>query len=146
MKKISISAELERRLRACKGIDLVDEIINLLDETEKRAAGSRNPGLGYKELVALFRSFLGSDLVLPPAANAGYVVRVVNKAREFGISKDNVEQICKGLRRAYPRGPYSLGFIVFRADLHFQNGDSEHDGGDSERHLSTNVHTGRSDS
>lgn len=126
MKRISISAELERRLRACKGIDLVDEIIKLLDDS-KRAVSSSTPGLGYKELVALFRSELGSNLVLPPAPSPLYIIKTVNKAKELGISKDNVGQIVKGLIKCYPRGPYSLSFVVGSADRHFAAGENRKD-------------------
>lgn len=122
MLRITIKKELEKRLRASTE-PLVQEIVAVLDaELEKRAAGSNVPGIGYKELVALLRSYLGDDLILPPAAAPTWIIRTVNKAREQGINKDNVEQIVRGLRRGYPRGPYELGFIVNRAGTHYGYG------------------------
>lgn len=138
--KVSINKDLEARIRylATHGREdtfelgeAVGEIVKLLDEAHeksetKRAAGSK-PGLGYKELVALFRSELGGQLALPPAPSPSYIVRIVNKAKEQGISTDNVQQICRGLRRVYPRGPYDLNFIVFRASAHYHSGGSSED-------------------
>lgn len=129
--KITITKTLEARLR--KGAHnhedakaLVDEIVRLLDETTKRAAGS-TPGLGYKELVALFRFALGPDLVVPMSPSTGYIVRMVNRAKDLGIVKENVEQIVRGLRAGY-RPPYSLEFVISRADHHYSRGDGDRQG------------------
>lgn len=111
MKKVGISAELERRLRKGEGIE---DVIKLLDEHKsKRVASSVPGGLGYKELVALFRFHLGHDLVLPPSPSPAYVVKIVRKASELGIKEEHVQQIAQGIRRnCYP--PYTLEYCVYR--------------------------------
>jgi hypothetical protein len=118
----SLEAAIRREVEKGAGSPLVD-IVKLLDETKKRAAGS-NPGLGYKELVALFRFALGPDLVVPMNPSTGYIVRLVNRAKDLGIVKENVEQIARGVRRGY-RPPYSLDFVISRADRHYQLGDGD---------------------
>lgn len=155
MKRVGIKADLERRLRAYKenhlGSEdsyevgcLVEEVVALLDKEDvKRAAGSTKsgdkPGLGYKELVALFRFQLGGDLALPPAPSAAWIVRIVNKAREQGINLENVEQISRGLRRNF-RPPYSLDFVIFRASEHYSRGAGGAEGEVDGQHL---LYTGR---
>jgi hypothetical protein len=143
MKKISIPAALEKAIRRevekGAGSPLTD-ILELLDAYKPKGAAGSNPGIGYKELVALFRSYLGDELVTPPSPNSTYIIRTVNKAQELGINKDNVEQLVRGLRKGYPRGPYRLDFVVGRADLHF------HAGGESDGHHGRGpleVYTGR---
>ena len=148
MKKISISAALERQIRreVEKGAGSpLTEIVELLDGHKKRAAGSTTPGIGYKELVALFRLHLGDDLVVPPSPSAGYIVRMVNRAQELGINKENVQQLVFGLRKVYPRGPYRLEFVVQRGDVHYYNGDPErgYSGVDSGSGSGSGVFTGR---
>lgn len=147
MRKVRISADLEKRIRAGDS-GALGEIVKLLDEdVKKRATGSGHPGvistLGYKELVALFRSYLGHSLITPPRPNVGYIVKVVNKAKELGIDYTNVEQITIGLRRA-GRPPYRLWDVVYNADRYYHSGDT--DAGDSGQEvLPTQVHTGRPD-
>ena len=129
MLRVTIKKDLEARLRQGENPEaLVSEIVKILDEeSKKRETGSSEAkgGLGYKELVSLFRFHLGSDLVLPPAPNSTWIIRMVNTAKQMGVKEENVEQIVRGLRRQYPRGPYQLGFIVQRADVHFASGSSE---------------------
>lgn len=133
--RVNISKDLEARLRTelkfpPEGGDnperygLLQEIVELLDgEQRKREAGASGPGkLGYAALVSLFRVHLGSDLALPPAPDTTWIIRMVAAARNMGVSSENVEQIVRGLRRAYPRGPYQLSFILGKADVHFANG------------------------
>jgi hypothetical protein len=144
MKKVGISADLERRIRAAEGEHkLLGELVKLLGEAgDKRAAGSKPSGLGYKDLVALFRFHLGDLLVVPMNPSTRYIIRLVNTARDLGITPENVEQICTGLRKTYPRGPYQLDFVVRRADVHYENGKVDSNStGDSVR--SGVVYSGR---
>lgn len=134
--KVSINKALEARLRAAKDVDLIGEIVRLLDDAQ-RAVDSKSPGLGYKELAALFISHLGSDIVFPMKPSTGYIVKIVNKAAELGISKDNVRQICEGLRASW-RPPYSFWWVISKADQHFQQAQRG-EKGDEGRVL----HTGR---
>ena len=139
MRKVGISADLERRLRAAlegHGGDgylrLIEELVAKLDEdVKKRETGSMSsgPGLGYKELVSLFRLHLGADLVMPISQPEGWYIKMVALAKNKGVTKDNVEQICTGLRRNY-RAPYRFEWVVGNADLHFHNGTvvGPHDG------------------
>ncbi len=112
MIKITIKSDLEKRLRASHE-PLAVEICGLIDRAKDRIrAPQEHLGVGYKDLVALFRAELGVDLALPPNPSTGWIIKVVNRAREQGVGADNVPQICKGVRKAYPRGPYALDFVV----------------------------------
>lgn len=149
--RVSIKIDLERRLRKCaEQHELIAEVVALLDEvSKKRETGSFKPsgGLGYKELVSLLRFHLGSELVLPPAPDPTFIVRMVNTARQMGVREDNVEQIIRGLRRQYPRGPYQLDFILRRADVHYSAGEVDKETGRAvrgdEQNENGRVHTGR---
>jgi hypothetical protein len=146
--RVQIKKALEERLRKATGNELAAEIVKLLDEENaKREAGSTRvkDGLGYKELVSLFRFHLGSDLVLPPEPNTTWIIRMVNTARQMGVKQDNVEQIIRGLRRQYPRGPYQLGFILQRADVHFAAGEAVEQTTEGEATKTSRVYTGRDD-
>lgn len=142
MTKIVIRAALEKRLRADDSHNpLVKEIIQLLDDAQKKPV--RSAGLSYQEVVRLFRGELGSNLALPPNPSAGYIVRVVTRARDQGLSEENVGQICTGLRRLYPRGPYNLDFVVNSISRAFSVGANT-EGGEGSRGAAV-VRTGRPD-
>lgn len=141
--RVTITKALEAEFRNCyngvtprfeeEAYRLVGRIVEILDDEQgKRAAGSKKleakNGLGYKELVALFRSFLGPDLLTPPKPNTPYIVKILNKAREQGVDSTNVAQICNGAKRMGP-APYRLGDLVWNADAYFLRGGEA--GGDS---------------
>lgn len=134
--RVTITKDLEARLRAAPDNGLAKEVVKVLDDVQrKREAGA--PGKpGYAALVSLFRVHLGSDLALPPAPDTTWIIRMVATARNMGVSSENVEQIVRGLRRVY-RPPYQLSFILTRADVHYSNG--------AETVESKGVHTGRRD-
>lgn len=136
MLRIAIKIDLERRLRECRGTEreLVDEIVGLIDEERgkktKRDTGSEDsatgkPGVGYKELVSLFRFYLGSELAVPPKPSPEWVIRQVILAKNMGVDTSNVEQICRGLRRRHPRGPYQLHYILRQSDVYYNLGSQD---------------------
>lgn len=155
MRRIRIPAELERRLRQKwnpldpeEAFDVCGEIVKLLDEEAERAAALKTrtgemAGLGYKELVALFRFHLGDALITPPRPSPQYVVRLINRAREMGIHTSNVEQALKGARRTLRGKQYRLADLVYGYDAHFAAGQGD-DNGDADSR-NANVHTGRFD-
>ncbi len=126
--RVTITKALEAKIRNPEGMDeireLLDELRNRLDDEQgKRAAaasGEPKDGLSYRELVALFRSYLGESLLTPPKPNTAYIVRIINKAREQGIDSTNVEQAIAGFRRAgaVPR----LAELVYNYDKWYQLG------------------------
>lgn len=147
MIRVQIKKDLERRLRKGENpTQLVEELVKILDEEYgKREIGSSKvkDGLGYKELVSLFRFHLGSDLVLPPEPHPTWVIRMVNTGKQMGVKPENVEQIVRGLRKAYPRGPYQLSFILQRADVHFAAGEAEQGDDDGKERRMGRIYTGR---
>lgn len=162
--RVTITKALEAELREAKATgsegytwsgELIDKIVKLLDDEQgkKRAAASDTEtknGLGYKELVALFRSYLGSALLTPPKPNTPYIVKVINKAKEQGIDSTNVAQISNGALRG-GRGPYRLFDLVFNADRYYELGNPgqhiEEDGklgsDDTQAESELRVYTGR---
>lgn len=150
--RVNIKKALEEKLRKRAGEhELLGEIVKLLDAERETGSktGVAKSGLGYKDLVSLFRFHLGRDLVLPPAASPVWIIRMVNLAKQMGVREDNVEQIVRGLRKQYPRGPYQLSFVLGRADVHFSAGEelSSDRGADAEHEGPRNAHvfTGRND-
>lgn len=136
--RVNISKALELKIRAGKNADkLVGELVKLLDAAQQRATTSRT-GLGYAELVALFRSHLGDRLVVPKNPSVGYITRIVNRAKELGILAENVPTIVRGLKMEYPTGLYRLEFVVYRADVFADRAER----GATNVHT---VHTGRFD-
>jgi hypothetical protein len=151
MRKINISADLERRIRGAaeqstEKHEILDEIISLLDGASRAAGSTSPPGMGFKELVALFSSALGKDFAPPIRPSAGYICKIVNKAKEQGIVKEHVAQICVGLRRVY-RPYYSIDLIIYRAAEHYAAGAGRDGSADVQAPKETKVRvfTGRND-
>ncbi len=147
--KVTISKDLEARLR--RGDDpgpLLEEVIALLDKaagaggkTKEKETGESGTGLGFKELLAWFHSCFGPDFSPPIRPDPSYVVRMVNLAKSKGVTKESVEQICRGARISR-RGPYSLGAVLWRAEEYYHAGEFSGDSGVQEVDKSS-VHTGR---
>lgn len=139
--RVSITKALEAKLRQwyedgskdTDGYGYIGQIIKLLDDEQgKRVAGSKDAesksGLGYKELVALLRSYLGDALITPPKPNPTFIVKIVNKAKEQGLDYTNVEKVISGLLRLggerLGSGTYRLADIVYNADRYYAAGGS----------------------
>ena len=126
--RVTITKALEAKIRGTKERnEIITEIIERLDDEQgKREVSARlseaQPGLGYKALVSLFRSYLGDSLLTPPKPSMPYIVKVVNKAKEQGIDSTNVEQIIKGYRAVFRSGPVKLIELVYNADQHYATG------------------------
>lgn len=134
MKKVRISADLERRLRASPE-PLAAEVVALLDQPAPSAPPA---GLGYKDLVILFRANLGAALALPPNPSTGWIIRQVARARDLGLDGESIRQVCERGRRLYSRGPIELEFLLRIAPrLLASTGEPELLGGGGA------VHTGR---
>lgn len=121
--RVTIKVDLERRIRSGDA-GALDEIVRLLDaEREKReGVAAPKPGIGYKELVALLRSELGDDLLVPPNPSTAYIVRIVNRIKDYGFTKEDVLRVGRGVRLGGYRAPYNLDFVIGAALLHLQVG------------------------
>lgn len=118
MTKIGISAGFEKRLRV--GADpglLLKELLGLLDSAHAVAAApKKSAGVGYKELVGLFRAALGPKLAVAPNPASLYIIRLVNRARDLGLNAEAITAACAGAQRLYPsRTTYDLEFLVNQA-------------------------------
>jgi len=107
MRKIKISAALERRIRSGESVNA--ELIRVLDE---EVVQQRKPGLSYAELVEAFRLQLGKDLALPPNPQIGWIARCVNTAREYGLEREHIASICEAARRLYPGRSYEMDYLI----------------------------------
>lgn|SRR5574338_22689 len=143
--RVTITKALEARLRKGEGLE---DVVKLLDaEQGKRAAAQRaetgeKTGLGYRELVALFRSYLGVQLLTPPKPSAQFIIKMVNKAREQGIGNENVEQILRGAKR-HLAPPYRLADLVYNADRYYADAGIQGRGAEEGGERGGKVFTGR---
>lgn len=127
--RVTIKVDLERRIRAGDVTSLVD-IVKLLDEERERVAAPKPAsGLGYKELVALLRFELGDDLLVPPKPSTAYIVRLVNKIKDYGLEKEDIHRVAVGVRRSGRKPPYTLEYIVYSLLEHLRGGGGHDEGG-----------------
>lgn len=147
MIKINIPAALEKRLRAGERVN--EEILALVDAARDAREGKKlGGGLAYRDIVAEFRRLLGPALALPPNPSAGWIVRQVTRAKEIGLDLPSIAGIVAGAKRAYPRGPYELEFLLragprLLAEVLAGEGGYTADGGGAR--VPTHVRTGRPD-
>lgn len=118
MIRIGIYAALEKKARA--GENITAEIVALIDRARAAKAEPKTTGVGYGELVAMFREVLGDKLAVPPSPDHGWKARQVNRARDiFGPNTDGlrvgVGDLAAAACRTYPRGPYALDFLLNNA-------------------------------
>ena len=117
MLKIKISAALEKEIRGgfCSGPKLREILVQLIDEARAISVSEKEkgkvPGLSYSRLVQLFRAELGADLSLPINPTAGWIVKLVNRAKELGIGEEHVGRICAGAKEAH-RAPYAIEYLI----------------------------------
>lgn len=111
--KITIIKALEERAR--NGEDITKAVLLLVDRERERLADKAKPGMAYKDICAAFRGALGNDFVVPPNPSVGWIVRQCARAKDIGLTPEYVVAIAAGARRAYPRGPYQLEFLLRKA-------------------------------
>lgn len=116
MKKIKISADLERRIRG-RGdkigfdhfSDLLDEIEVLLNE--KPVARTHN-GLSYSQIVGAMSAGLPGRLAYPEKPHVSWIIRQVNKVKELGLAELQLTELAAAAGNLYNRGPVELEFIL----------------------------------
>lgn len=116
MKRIGISAELERRIRAyprntpVSAIEITDELVRLLDDKPEVKA----PGIPYAQIVTALREGLGDRLAVPEKPNVSWIVRQVNRVKELGLAYDDLRELGRGAASIH-RGSVEMEYLLRQA-------------------------------
>lgn len=146
MKRIRVSADLEREIRAyqSKYIDdarlsnLFDSLVGLLNEDEPKKA----PGIGYSKIVECLREGLGARLAVPEKPHVSWIIKQVNRVKELGLDEQQLRALGRSAAQAYNNSrPIELEFIL-RAAVRIAAVDS---GGSGSTPREGRVYTGRDD-
>jgi hypothetical protein len=110
MKRIKISAEFEREIRAhAEGCPITDKLIKLLDSEEPK----KTPGIGYAKIVELLRVSLGPRLAVPEAPHVSWIIKQVNRVKELGLSEQQIRELGARAAGVYNNSrPIELEFIL----------------------------------
>ena len=99
MKRIGVSAELERAIRWAAGSEteidttsLTEILVQVRDLLDAKPA-PKTPGISYHDIVRAFREVLGDNLVVPANPHVSWLVRQVNRVKELGLTYEHLIQI-----------------------------------------------------
>lgn len=138
MKRIKISAQLEREIRDALNRDaglrlsVLASIVTLLDDDTRKPA----PGIGYQKIVELLREGLGDRLALPVAPHVSWIIKQVNRVKELGLNEQQLRELGERAGMVYNNArPIELEFILRAAVRILQAG--------SPKQAAGRVYTGR---
>jgi hypothetical protein len=118
MKKIAISAELEREIKAyprncpVSATEIMDKLIKLLDFKEPLKLTT---GISYAEILQIFREEVGARLAVPPKPGVAWIVKQINRVKELGLTHEQLRRIARESAAYYKHGSIDLEYVLRNA-------------------------------
>lgn len=131
MKKIKISAEFEREIKAALDIDLIDEMRSALkkirQELDDAGIPKKIPGISYSKIIECLKVGLGARLAYPSKPHISWIIKQVNQVKELGLNESELVQLGHAASKTYNYGrPVELDFVLRSAvRLLHSSGDGE---------------------